>query len=114
MSSFCTRVLPQTTIEDGASMDLTQALDLADFRELDVVVTVVEAATGEAPLLVVEHAAFNEEGGYLAFSTPMAVDLTATGTTWFHADAFTRWVRWRTTGTLSTAAVVTLDVVARR
>lgn len=113
MVTHYVRLLDSTTINDGDAMDLTQALDLANFRELEIVVRVLQAGEGDAPKLVVEHSASNEEDGYLSFSDPVEVDLSTTGNTWFHQGAFTRWIAWRTSGTLSASAVVTLELVAK-
>ena len=72
-----------------------------------------ELATGESPAIVFEHAPTNEAGAYFDFSTPASVDLTATGRSWIRVTAFTRYLRWTTTGTFETPAVVTVDLVAR-
>ena len=94
-------------------MDLATALDLAEFSKLAIVVNVSQAGEGEAPTFVVEHSASNEEGSYLPFSTVVEVDLTATGYSWFSTDGFTRWLGWRLSGSLSSSAIVTLEIIAR-
>lgn len=114
MNTFSTRILNRVTLSDGDAMDLTMALDLLEFGELDLVVQVHEATEGESPVLVLEHAPANESDAYIDFPTPARVDLSATGTTWHRVTAFTRWVRWRLTGTLAGNPTVTLDLLARR
>lgn len=113
MSLHYRRLLDSVTLSPGAEVDLSQALDLGDYRELHLVLTVQSAGEGDAAKLVVRHAAVNESGSYLDFETSAEIALTATGTAWFHADTFTRWVCWFVTGTLSADAVVTLDLVAK-
>ncbi len=113
MSTFSARLLYRISIQSGDRMDLTQALDLLPFRELDIVITVLEAGVGESPRLVVEHAPQNEEGGYLSFPEPVDVALDAAGSSWIRVTAFTRYIAWRSTGTLDSPATVSLDVLAR-
>ena len=113
MNPLYIRILDEASLSLGDTMDLTNALDLARYRELEIVVRVSQAGSGDAPLLVVEHSASNEAGAYLAFSTPVEVDLSVVGNTWLHQVAFTRWVAWRVSGTLSESAVVTLEIVAK-
>ena len=106
-------VLSSTTLSDGDVMDPATALDLACYRTLDLVVRVEEAGSGDAPKLVVEHSASNAADTWLGFTEPVEVDLTATGIAWSRQEAFTRWVGWRISGSLSASAVVTLEIVAR-
>lgn len=113
MKAFNVRVMSKVTVGTGDKMDLSQALDLLEFEQVDVVVNVLIPAEGDAPSLVFEHAPCNEAGAYLAFETPMEVDLTVAGSTWFHADHVTRWAAWRTTGTFNVSAQITLDLIAR-
>lgn len=113
MAVFSTRLLNQATINDGETMDLTQALDLCEFQTLDVVVHVVTAAVGESPLFILEHAAANDTSSYMAFSPPVQVDLTVTGHSWYRITSFTRWIAWRISGSLSSSAMVTIDLLAR-
>lgn len=113
MGTLYLRLLDGTTLVDGDAQDLTAAQDLAGYRELEIVVRVTQAGEGDAPRLIVEHSPGNESATYLAFSDPVEVDLTATSITWFHQGAFTRWVRWRVDGTLSTSAVVTVEIVGK-
>ena len=114
MSTFSTRVLAIVTLQSGDVMDLSLAVDIGEHNKLDVVVHVSTPGEGESPILHLEHAASNEEGAYVPFETPMEVDLSTEGRSWFHADRFTRWLTWRLSGTLTSGAVVTLDLVARR
>lgn len=113
MNPLYVRVLDEVTLSEGDAMDLSSALDLARYRELEVVVRVSHAGVGEEPRLVVEHSASNEAGAYLAFSNPVEVDLSVAGNTWVHQGAFTRWLAWRLSGSLSESAVVTLEIIAR-
>lgn len=107
------RLLEQKSLEDGDLMDLVDALDLGIYTSLEFVIRVLQAGEGEAPVLVLQHAAVNETGAYLNFETPVSIDLTTTGSTWVHVAAFTRFVGWSLSGTLSSEAIVTIDVVAK-
>lgn len=112
MNPLYVAVLDGATLSEGDAAELAAALDLARFRELEIVARVTVAGVGDA-VLVVEHSASNQEGSYLPFQEPVAVDLSTVGNTWSHHGAFTRWVNWRVTGTLSSSAVVTLEIVAK-
>lgn len=107
------RLLIQATVEDGARQDLSEALDLIDQGQIDIVCTVHTPGVGESPQLLLQHAPVNEEEAYIAFEEPIAIDLTTAGTAWVHVSRFTRWVTWLTSGTLTEGAVVSLDIVAR-
>ena len=107
------RLLDEATLSADTAPDLSAALDLGDYREIHLVLTVTSAGDGDAAKLVVRHAAVNDEAAYLDFETPVSVSLGTTGSTWFHVDTFTRWVSWFVSGTLSREAVVTLDLVAK-
>lgn len=110
------RLLDSVTLSAGDVVDLTGALDLGQYRELHIVVTIHqagEAQEGESVTLSVKHAAINEEALYLDFETPAEVSLTSAGTSWFHASTFTRYVWWFVSGTLLSDAVVTLDLVGK-
>ena len=113
MSLLYRRLLENATLAPGATFDLTLALDLGEYREIHLVLTVSEAGEGEGAKLVLRHAALNEEASYLDFETPAEIALTGTGTAWFHADSFTRWVCWFVSGELNASAVVTVDLVAK-
>jgi len=110
------RLLDQASLESGAAMDLSMdALDLGEFSSLHFVVTVVTAGDPEdTGKLVLKHAAVNEAGSYVDFGTPMQVALNEVGTSWFSTDDFTRYAAWSVSGDLSSPAVVTLDLVAKR
>ena len=113
MPIYSRRLLDQATVNDGDTLDLSGAPDLGEYHTLGLAITVHEAGDGTTPLLVVEHAAANAADRYGAFSTPTSVALDVTGTTFFQVDAFLRWVRWTTSGSLSTPAVVSLDLIAK-
>ncbi len=107
------RLLENAPLTPDAGLDLSQALDLGDYREVHLVLTVNGAGDGGEAKLVVRHAAVNEASCYLDFETPAEIALNATGQAWFHADTFTRWVCWSVSGTLLAEARVTLDLVAK-
>ena len=113
MRTLYNRVLEAATLSDGEAAEPTGALDLSEHRELHVYIRVSEAGAGDSPLLILEHSSSGEVDGYVAFATPVQVDLTAMGSAWFHVPAFMRWVAWRLSGSLSASAVVTLDIVAK-
>ena len=113
MPMLYTRILEGATIADGDEMDLASALDVGEARELEIILTVVEAGDGDNPKLVVRHAPINAEDSYLDFETTVEIELTATGRVWFHVDKFTRWLGWFTSGTITSGAVVTLEVLAK-
>lgn len=113
MSILYRRLLDGATLAPGDAPDLAGALDLGEYREVHLVLTVDSAGEGDAPTLVVQHAAVNEEGAYVDFETRAETALNATGTAWFHAGTFTRWVMWFVSGTLSAEARVTVDLIAK-
>lgn len=47
------------------------------------------------------------------FDTPAEIDLSREAMVWFHVDAFLRYVGWFGSGTLTGAAVVTIDVIGK-
>lgn len=47
------------------------------------------------------------------FDTPAEIDLSREAMVWFHVDAFLRYVGWFVSGTLTGAAVVTIDVIGK-
>lgn len=113
MSTCSLRILEGRVINPGDVMSLEEAQDFGTYRTLDLVIHVLTVAEGDAPRLVLKHAAFNEEGRYLAFEVAVDVDLTTAGSTWFRVEAFTRYVGWFLTGTLTSSAEVTVDVIGR-
>lgn len=108
------RTLQSASVGTDGSPDPSAAQDFGEYLELHVVLTVVQAGEGEGATLSVKHAPVNEEDAYLDFETPVEVDLTQVGTTWFQVASFTRWVCWFISGTVTSDAVVTLDLVAKR
>ncbi len=113
MLTYYVRFLDGVTLAEGDAMTSDQALDLANYKELEIVVRVLEAGEGEEARFIVEHSASNEEGAWLSFSDPVEVDLGTTGNTWMHQSAFTRWIGWRLSGTLRSSAVVTVEILAK-
>lgn len=113
MTSRSFRMMLERSLEDGATMDASEVLDLGDYRELEIVVTVLSAAEGEAPTLSLLHAPIHEDGAWLDFAEAVSVDLLMTGATWVHVDHLTRWVGWRLSGRISGSATVTIDIVAK-
>lgn len=107
------RLSNEAILTPGTTVDIGTAIDLGEYRELHFVITVVAAGTGDAPQLVLKHAPVNEESAYLNFETPVVVSLSATGTTWFKVDSFTRWVCGFVSGTLNAEAIVTIDLIGK-
>lgn len=107
------RLLDGATLSAESAPDLSSALDLGDYREIHLVLTVSSPSDGDAAKLVVRHAAVNEASAYLDFATPAEIALSTSGSAWFHVDTFTRWVSWFITAAPSAEAVVTLDLVAK-
>lgn len=105
-------ILEDRTLQTGDAMNDDDALDLALYNTLDLVIHVLTAAEGDAPTLTLKHVAFNVFGRFLAFTPKVSVDLSAVGSHWFRIDAFTRYVGWFLSGTLTTDAVVTVELVA--
>ncbi len=97
-------ILEDRTLQTGDAMN--------DDNTLDTVFHVLTAAEGDAPTLTLKHVAFNVFGRFLAFTPEVSVDLSAVGSPWFRIDAFTRYVGWFLSGTLTTDAVVTVELVA--
>lgn len=119
MSATCLRILDGQTLGEQQDPAAATAVDLGDFDELELVITVTSAGTAEAgdasaPALVLQHAPSASGDVLLDFPTAVSVDLTATGSTWIHVPYFTRWLFWSTSGSLTTAATVTVEVVGRR
>ena len=109
---YC-RILSDTTLSPGEASDILLALDEGERSELHFVLTVSSAGQGDAPKLVVRHAAVNDKDHYLDFETPVEISLSSTGTAWFHVNTFTRWVCWFVSGTLTEPAVVTIDLIGK-
>lgn len=109
------RLLSNATLSAGAAPDLPMdGRDFAAADRLDIVIRVLTAGTGDgAVTLKIMHAPENDADVYLDFATAVEVSLTETGLYWFHVDSFTRWVAWFVSGTLTSDAVVTVDVIGR-
>lgn len=112
--NICTiRILDRRELTEGDTMSLDESIDLGSFHTFDLVIYVHTPAEGEAPTLTLTHAAFNEEGTFVALDPAVEVDLSVEGSTWIRVEAYTRYLRWSLGGRLGTSAVVTLDLVAR-
>ena len=112
-----TRVLAQVILKTGDKVDVSAILDYLGANELEIVATVHSASAdptdGTAPQLVVKHSPVDDEHYFIDFPSPVAVDLTRTGSTWVHVPYFTRYVGWFVDGTLSGEVTVTLDITAK-
>lgn len=115
MASFYKRILDCRTLSSNDLMGILEALDLGAYKEIEIVLPLVRQGAGTNPKLVIKHAMVNEPDAYVGFATPYEVDLTQSNGTisWTHVPYFTRFVRWYVTGTLSTAPVVTVDILAK-
>lgn len=113
MSSTCWRILDRAKIQDDSAPDTAAAVDLGQYPTLDVVITVHEAGTGDAPVIRLKHGIYAESPAALDTSPAIAVDLTATSTTWVRLDAYTRYVTWEKAGTISSSPTVSIDLYAR-
>ena len=111
MPTYTRVLLDQATLSTGDALDAADALDLGDYQQLEIVAEVTTAANGDAPLLHLRHGPTAAAG--LDFETPISIDLSAAGTSWHHADRFSRWLSWTVSGTLDTSAVVTIHVIAK-
>lgn len=117
MSATCLRILDGQTLTEQQAPASAGALDLGDYDQLELVISVTTAGTadeGTAPALVLQHSPSSGGEVLLEFPTPVSVDLTVTGNTWIHVPYFTRWLFWSTSGALISAATVSVDVVGRR
>ncbi len=108
------KILDKVTLTRDSVADLSGALDIGEFTELHVVVTVHSGSEGEAPKLCVRHALTNEEGSYVDFASVCEVSLSAAGVSWFSTQSFTRYVSWSLSGALAGEATVSLDLMAKR
>ncbi len=108
------KILDKVTLTRDSAADLSGAVDLGEFTELHVVVTVHSATDGESPKLCVRHAIQNEAGSYVDFASACEASLSAEGVSWFSAESFTRYVCWSLSGDLGGEAVVSLDLMAKR
>jgi len=117
MSVASFQAMNQATLSAGSSVGISNSVDLGESRELEVVVTVVTPASIEeddsSPKLLIRHAPRDVAELYIDFPTPIEVDLTTAGTTWFHVPYFTRFVAWLTSGTLGSDAVVSVDFTGK-
>lgn len=116
MSEFYQLLFSQQALTTGDAMDPKKIQNLGGFNTLGALVRVHSPATGDAPQLLIEHAASLEgdETAWIAFDPPIAVDLSAVGDTWVSAEGYSRYVRWSVTGTIDTPPVVSLEFVAKR
>lgn len=113
MPVYQRRVLFSIPVGGGTSVNLTDAIDVGDYREVHFSFLVESAGEGADIALTVKHAATNEEAFYVDFEAPVSVPLDATGISWFHATTFQRWIYWFVSGTFSADATVTFDIIAK-
>lgn len=113
MNLYYGRLLASAKVAGNDGDEVLAPLDLGGYSELHLVVTVEEAGDGVAPALEIKHAAECMSGTWLAFATPVTVALDVKSTTWYPVPSFTRWVSASISGTVSSAAVVTLDLVGK-
>lgn len=94
-------------------MEAVAAADLGDGHTLEVVVTVHEGCEGESPSLCLKHAPASTDEQWLDFPEPMRISLARPGRTWLHAARYTRFVGWSLSGTLTSSAQVSVDLLAK-
>ncbi len=76
MASYFKRIIDHRTINGNDLMNYLEALDLGAYREIEIVITLVKAATGTGnPKIMFQHAAINEPDAYIAFNTAAEVDM---------------------------------------
>ena len=92
MPTTSTPLLDRVSLTADSTMDPGSAADMADGQTLEIVVTVDEAATGEAPV---------------------RVSLSRATRTWIHVPRYTRYVGWSVSGTLDTPAIVSVALLAK-
>ena len=108
-----TRLLDHTTLAEGDRIQAADAPDLVDGATLEIIVTVHEATEGEAPTLSLVHAAEKDDDAWMDFPSPVRVALSRTGRTWLHVPWYSRYIGWATTGTITGAPIVTVDLIAK-
>lgn len=110
---FTCILLDHETLSDGDELSGSDCLDLGAYGSLGFVLTVHEAGAGDAPVLIIEHAITNEDEAFVSFDPAIDFALDQAGTASAMVVPFLRWVRWRVGGTLSSAATVSLSVLAK-
>lgn len=113
MQPLTLTIMDQRTLSDGDTMANNEAVDAGAWPTAELVITVNTAATGESPTLTIKHAPRLVGNVWLDFEEPLVIDLSETGDTWVHVTSFTRFIGWFVSGTLTTPAVVTFDLVAK-
>lgn len=113
MSTTWWRILDNVKLNSGDKVDLSSLLDLAQSSRLDFIVTVHTAGTGTNPVLQLKHAATADLDAFVNFEKAIEQNLTATAVTWYHIEAFTRFIGWFVDGTITDLPVVSVDVIAR-
>lgn len=113
MGMFSLSFMDHRTLAEGDTMSNAEAVDVGPFTIVDLVITVHSAATGTSPTLTIKHAARLAEDAWLDLDEALVIDLTATGTTWRHVSAVTRFLGWFLSGTVETGPEVTIDIVAK-
>lgn len=113
MGMFSLSFMDHRTLSDGDTMSNAEAVDVGPYTIVEVVITVHSAATGTSPTLTIKHASRLSDEAWLDLDEPLVIDLTATGTTWRHVSACTRFLGWFLAGTVDTGPEVTIDLVAK-
>lgn len=120
MASFYKRIIDCRTLTQGDFMIHLDALDLGAYRELEIVITLIKAATGTGThVLRFQHAAINEPDAYISLNTDTYLDLingSAGVPQHFHNAYFLRWLRWKivtSSGSLSSGAIFCVDIIAK-
>ena len=113
--------LDQLILLPEGNPNLPGPVDLGPFRELHLCVRVLSPGTAASAesggtgtaTLDFEHAPRDGADAWLDFPEPVSIDLATQGSTWIVISKYTRLVRARVSGTLASAATVSVDLVAR-
>ena len=108
-------LMPVQEVDAGFKQSCEEAIDVGAFKELNVAYQLAKQATGgTSPVLVLQHAAVNEEWAYVDIDN--TTDLALDGTEEVSAvsvTGFLRWVRMSSGGSFGTAAQAGVRVVAK-
>ena len=108
-----TTLLDRAALQDGATPSADQVLDLGDALQVELVLTVEQAAEGDAPTLTLKHGPTLETASALDFREPAQIPLSRVGRRWYSPDRHTRYLTWALSGTLDGEATVSVDVLTR-